>query len=376
MTRALHVAHVVHSLQVGGLENGVVNLVNGAGPGLRHTVVCLTTAGPLRARLRPEVEVFVLGKGRGHDVRAFVRLARLLRRLRPDIVHSRNWATFDAVLAARLARVPAVVHGEHGRDVSDPEGLHARRNRIRRVCAPLVDRFVTVSDDLRGWLVTRVGIPAGKVTRIHNGVDTARFAPADGLAERAGLGWAGNAEVIGTVGRLDPVKDQAGLVEAFARVAPAHPRAVLAIVGDGPCRAELERVVAAHGVGARVRLLAERSDVPEILRTMDVFVLPSIAEGISNTLLEAMATGLPLVATRVGGNPELVQDGVNGRLVPRRDRTALAGALAAYLDDPHLRAIHGKSSRQRALDVFALPRMLDAYADLYGGLGPAAGRSA
>lgn len=368
------VVHVVHSLGVGGLENGVVNLVTGTRADVHHAVVCLTSAGPLRERLGPEVPVWELGKGPGHDVRSLGRLVRLLRRLRPTIVHSRNWATFDAIFAARLAGVSVVVHGEHGRDVADPEGRHSGRRWLRRAASPLVDRFVTVSDDLRRWLVGYIGIPARKVVTIPNGVDTARFAPADTAAARATLGLSADGLVVGTVGRLDPVKDQAGLIRAFGRLAAEYPEAMLVIAGDGPRRADLQRLVETLGLSARVRLLGERSDVPTVLAALDVFVLPSIAEGMSNTLLEAMASGLPLVASRVGGSPELVEEGVNGVLVPRQAPDALVATLRGYLDDPHLRAVHGKASRQRAVAEFSLERMCAAYAGLYANLGRGQGK--
>jgi sugar transferase (PEP-CTERM/EpsH1 system associated) len=365
MSRPIVVAHVVHSLNVGGLENGLVNLVSAGQPGFRHAIVCLTTEGPLRARVPAGVEVSALGKRPGHDLPAFARLVGRLRALRPDIVHCRNWATFDAVPAARLAGVPVVIHGEHGREVSDPHGCNRRRNLLRKTLGPLVTRFVTVSRDLNDWLVTVVGIPSAKVLTICNGVDTARFGAGDAVAARAALALPLDRPVIGTVGRLDPVKDQAGLIEAFARVRRDHPRALLVIAGDGPCRPQLEALVATLGLGSDVRLLGERKDVPQVLQAMDVFVLPSIAEGISNTVLEAMATGLPVVATRVGGNPELVEDGVSGVLVRPGDRETLAAAIAGYLADPALRTAHGDGSRRLAVSRFGLGTMCAAYADLY-----------
>lgn len=368
------VTHVVHSLAVGGLENGLVNVVNGTPHDVRHRVVCMTTAGVFASRLRPGVKVTALGKAAGHDVRTFLRLVTLLRRERPDVVHSRNWATFDTVLAARLAGVRVVIHGEHGRDMSDPEGRNRRRNRLRRACAPLVTRFVTVSDDLRGWLIRDVAVPARKVVTIHNGVDTVRFAPGDRAAARRALALPPDVPMVGTVGRLDPVKDHATLVRAFAAVAQRMPAAVLVIVGDGPCRRDLEQLVAELGLGPRVRLLGECKDVPVTLDAMDVFVLPSFAEGISNTLLEAMAMALPVVVTRVGGNPELVEDGVNGIHVPRRAPEALTAAITRYLEDDHLRAVHGKSSRLRAVDRFSLEQMTTAYTTLYRDPTGASGR--
>jgi len=359
------VTHVVYSLDVGGLENGLVNIVNDEAADFTHAIICVTRAGPLRARLRRDIEVFELGKQPGHDLKAFVRLIRLVRGLDPDVVHSRNWAALDAVVAARLAGVARVVHGEHGYEGDDPEGRSRFKNRIRRMCGHLVDRFVVVSDDLNAWLTDRVGIAPKKIVKIANGVDTKRFAPGDDMSVRHELGVASDAHVIGTVGRLAAVKDQASLVRAFARLAAEHPETILLIVGDGRCRSSLQALAAQSGVAPRVRFLGERGDVPRLLRAMDVFVLPSRAEGMSNTLLEAMASGLPIVATRVGGNSEIVADGVTGFLVERDRPEALAGAIREYLKKPKMRQEPGSLSRERAVRMFALEGMRAAYADVY-----------
>lgn len=362
------VVHVINSLAVGGLENGVVNLVNATSSRFRHAIVCVTADGPLHDRLRADVDVVVLGKRPGKDPWALLRLVRLLRHLRPLIVHSRNWPAVDAIPAARVARVPLVIHGEHGREVGDPDGRNRRRNRIRRALAPLVHQFVTVSMDLRRWLIDDVGVPAGKVTAIHNGVDFSRFGRASSLESRARLSLPADVPIVGTVGRLDPVKDQAGLIRAFAQVRARHPKTLLVVAGDGPCRAELEQIAIEVGQRDYVRLLGTRDDIPAVMSALDVFVLPSIAEGISNTILEAMASGLPVVATRVGGNPELVEDGVGGVLVPRSDPEALAAALSPYVGDAELRKRHGQASRHRAIGHFSLERMAQAYTNLYSTL--------
>ena len=364
----IHVVHVLDSLAVGGMENGVVNVVNATREQARHTVVTMSGRGALSERLPVSVPVHCIGKRAGIDLGAVLRLSRLVRRLRPDVIHSRNWGAVDAVVAARLAGVGTVVHGEHGREAADPRGLDPRRNRLRRLLAPLVSRFVTVSLDLRRWLLTTVGIPAHKVVTIHNGVDTARFSPGDSSEAREALGVPSGATVVGTIGRLDPVKDQVGLVEAFSELAESGSTAILAIVGEGPSRCSLEGQIRRRGLSQRVRLLGERRDVPTLLRAFDVFVLPSRAEGMSNTILEAMATGLPVVATDVGGNPELIDPEATGRLVPPGDPHALGAALRAYVADSYLRRSQGKAGRERVLQHFSLDRMAQAHMALYGSL--------
>jgi sugar transferase (PEP-CTERM/EpsH1 system associated) len=365
----MKIVHVLHGLDVGGTENGAVNVIDGTAADFEHVVVSMTDLGPLAARLPEGVTAIPLHRRRGVDVRVVGRLTGLLRRLRPDVVHSRNWAAFDAVVAARFAGVPTVVHSEHGREITDPEGRNGRRNRIRRVLSPLVTRFVAVSRDLEGWLVNRVGIPRRKVLTIQNGVDVDRFTPDSRDKARRALGVSPDTVVIGTVGRLDPVKDQVSLIEAFAPLARQHPNLVAVLVGDGPHRGVVADRVSNLGISDRVRLLGRRMDVPVLLAGFDVFVLPSIAEGMSNTVLEAMAAGVPVVATRVGGSPEMVEDGVTGLLVPVGARRELADALGVYAADSHLRALHGKAGRARAVEQFSLGRMIQSYRHMYNSVG-------
>ena len=333
-------------------------------PLVDQAVVTPGGTGPIVERVPAGVAVFPLGEAHRPDRWNAVRMARLFRKLRPDLVHTRNWTCIDAIVGARLAGVPVVIHGEHGREANDPEGRNPRRRQMRRILSPFVTEFVTVSRDLARWLVEQVRVPARKVRTIYNGVDTERFAPGDRAAARQALGIPADWSVVGTVGRLDPVKDQAGLVRAFART-PKSGKSALVIAGHGPSRPELEAVVSELALGDRVRLLGEREDVPLLLRALDVFVLPSLGEGISNAILEAMATGLPVIATRVGGNVELVRDGVTGRLVEPRSPDALAAALGTYLGDLAMARGQGAAGRERAVAEFGLERMLAGYAALY-----------
>jgi sugar transferase (PEP-CTERM/EpsH1 system associated) len=368
------IAHVVYSFSVGGLENGVVNLINRMpGAEWRHAVLSLTDFSPefVKRVTRPGVEYIAFGKAPGHLLRLYPKLTALIRRLRPDIVHTRNLAALEATIPAWLAGVPARVHGEHGRDVTDPDGSRRRYQLVRRAYRPFVTRYVAVSRDLETYLSGRVGVPAARISQIYNGVDADRFrpeagdrTPIDGCPfDRSGH-W-----LVGSVGRIQAVKDHVGLVRAVARMFRLHPPAAarvrLAIIGDGPERARVEAAVAEHGLDGRVWISGERADVPAILRRLDCFVLPSVAEGISNTILEAMATGLPIVATRVGGNPELLEDGLTGSLVPPSDPESLAKAMLGYFLDSAAARRHGRAARQTVLRRFSLDRMVADYAQLY-----------
>lgn len=385
-TRPPLVVHIIFALGTGGLENGLVNIINRSSPGrYRHAIICLTSSGVFAGRLTaPEVEVIELHKSPGHDPGMYFRLWRTLRRLRPQIVHTRNLAALETQVLGLLLPGCKRVHGEHGRDVSDLDGSNRKYQWLRRLLSPLIHRFITVSEDLAQWLVGDVRIGPGKVTRIYNGVDHSRFPsrfetdrrdapmrkraaslagiPAGFLAQRG-------CRVVGTVGRLAAVKDQHTLIRALAHIFRESPqrRQTLRciIVGDGPERAALTAAIAQHGLEDVVWLAGDRDDIPDLLACMDVFVLPSLGEGISNTLLEAMATGLPAVATRVGGNPELVQDGVTGLLVPVADASALAGAVVALVDDPARCGEMGRVAVKRITTDFEWGSTVSAYMQVY-----------
>lgn len=367
------IVHLVHRLDVGGMENGLVNLINHLPPGrYRHAIVCMTESSDFARRIaRADVAIHALHKRPGKDPAVYLRLWHLLRRLRPDIVHTRNLATLEGMLPAALAGVPGRVHGEHGRDVHDLDNTRRRYRWLRRAYRPFVQRYVALSSELDVYLRTAVGVPAARVTRIYNGVDGACFHPPAGA--RAPLPPEGFAApgmmVIGSVGRMETVKDPLNLARAFLLLLERRPHARanlrLAMVGDGPLRMEVEALLHRGGAGDLVWLPGARDDVPVLLRGLDVFVLPSLAEGISNTILEAMASARPVVATRVGGNPELLVEEETGLLVPRGDSAALAEALGRYLDDPALARRHGTAGRRRVERAFSLERMVTAYADVY-----------
>jgi sugar transferase (PEP-CTERM/EpsH1 system associated) len=372
------IVHVVHRFGVGGLENGLVNLINRMPASeWRHAVVSLTEISEEFAkRVERDVMWIALNKRPGHLIRYYPRLFSLFRELRPAIVHTRNLAALEACVPAWAARVPARVHGEHGWDVHD---LHASKRKyllIRRAYRPFVRRYVALSQHIERYLEEGVRVPGARITQIYNGVDTERFAPPAG--KRALIPgcpfddprlW-----VVGAVGRMAAVKNPLMLVHAFIRArqlsSEARSRMRLIMIGEGPLRTEAASLVADAGLTPCAWLPGERSDVPAILRGVDCFALPSLAEGISNTVLEAMATGLPIVATRAGGNAELIEDGLSGRLVPPANSDALAQALVTYLSDPVSARRHGRAARRVVEGKFALTQMVGAYERLYESLVP------
>jgi len=356
---------------MGGLENGVVNLINRLDwQRYDHVVCCITRSGRSAGRLRrDDVHIIELGKPQGNDWYLPLRLASLFRKLSPHIVHTRNWGTIDGIIGARIGRVPVVIHGEHGYSMAEVDGNNHKRTIVRWALSPFVDRFVTVSKSLQDWLQNTVGIDEHKITTICNGVDLARF---DNVcskqAVRAAYGFRQDEFLIGTVGRLDPIKNQACLLRVLRDLVPQYPYARLLIVGHGPCYEQLREQTQQLGLADRVVLMGERDDIPQLLQSLDVFVLPSLSEGIANTILEAMATGLPVIATRVGGNVELVLDRETGFLIPSRNDFALSEAIQVYLREPSLAYQHGTAGRQRVVQRFSLSKMVETYDSLYSGL--------
>ncbi len=371
------VAHIVFRFDYGGLENGIVNLVNRMpADRYRHAVVALEGIGVEFARRvqRPDVELLTINKRPGKDPASYRSLWRTLRRLRPAIVHTRNLGTLDMQIAAAAAGVRCRIHGEHGWSTTDPQGLDPRNLRLRRLLRPLPQAYVAMSRDIARWLERSVGVPSGRVRQLYSGVDSERFRP-DG-PRPADLPWRGAEQggdgppvVIGTVGRLDPIKNQAGLLRAFRAILDRHPewrlRLRLIIAGDGPLRGELATLARELDLEGSVWFPGARGDVAELMRAMDVFVLPSINEGISNTILEAMAMGLPVVVARVGGNPELVVEGVTGALYDQGEPGGLQAAMETYLERSDLRESYGRAARERVVAHFSLEAMVGRYAALY-----------
>lgn len=368
-----HVVHVIQHLIQGGLENGLVNLINNMDARkFNHTVICLSHYSEFRDRIqRPDVKVVALNKKPGQDPRTLVELWKILRELRPDIVHTRNFGTLDCAIVAQLAGVRHRIHGQHGFSMDDVGGIAWKRRILRRICHLFVNRHVALSDESKNWLHRSFGVSESRICQIYNGVDVDKFVPVRDESDRAlRQGIAGVDQfVIGTVERLDPVKDPMNLARAFAMLVN-EPSGMgenfrLLIVGDGSLHQDLIRFLAAEGCEGKYKITGTVNNVDAYLRCMDVFVMPSKIEGISNTILEAMASGLPVIATDVGGNSELVDDASSGFLVPAESPDKIAARVREYYKDPELRRRHGLNARQRAETTFSLQSMVAGYANLY-----------
>lgn len=366
------VLHLVYRFDTGGLENGVVNLVNHMpAHAYRHAIVALTEVSDFRHRVRrTDVSFVALNKPPGHAIALYPRLYRLFREMRPAIVHTRNLAALEACVPAWAARVPVRVHGEHGRDVDDLDGSSRKYRLLRRVYRPFVSHYVALSQDLAGYLADHVGVPPERCSQIYNGVDALRFRRATAPSLIPGCPFSAPQHwIVGSVGRMQAVKDPLLLARAFVLALRSHPglrgRLRLAMVGDGPLRAQAQALLESAGVEALAWLPGERDDVAEVMRGLSCFVLPSRAEGVSNTILEAMASGLPVIATHVGGNAELVAHGHTGALVPSGDVQALTDAIVGLAEQPDKARGWGDAGRANVERRFSLDAMVASYQSLY-----------
>jgi sugar transferase (PEP-CTERM/EpsH1 system associated) len=352
MAKKIRVVHVLHSFSTGGMEKGIATLVQKTSQQCEHIIVCTTQTGRSAELLPAGTRVVSLEKPHGNSIGFIIKLAKVLKSLDPDVVHTRNWAGLDGVIASRFAGISAIVHGEHGWGVIDPYGIKLKRVLIRRFISIMIQEYTCVSKQMVKWLCNDIHVKK-TVTQIYNGVDFQRYCPSNENDTKNGMRF-------GIVGRLDPIKDHPTLFSAFQIVRKEIPDAELLVIGEGPEREKLEKIA-----GKGIIFLGNRRDIPELLRTLDVFILSSLNEGISNTILEAMATAIPVVASNVGGNPELVKDGVTGRLFEPGDSKMLANIILEYCQDTDKRKTHGMEARKRVMKQFSMNKMVDQYTGVW-----------
>jgi L-malate glycosyltransferase len=373
IVRRVRIGFVLHVMQVAGAEVLVTEIVRRMVGLFEPSIFCLDGIGPLGEQLCKEgVEVLNLERRPGRDYRVAWRMARLIQQRRIELVHAHQYTPFFYAALAKLItggrfRLILTEHGRHFPDIVSPK----RRLVNRWLLGPMTDAITAVCQFSADSLAEKDGFSEKKISVIDNGIVLDRYKPSDDRGEmRARLGLDPGRRYIANIARFHSVKDQAMLLHAFARVVAARDDVDLLLVGDGALRQMLTELCRSLSIEGRVRFLGIRGDVPDVLRALDVFVLTSLSEAASLTLLEAMASGVPVVVTAVGGNPELVRDRIDGLLVPRGDAGATAEAILQILSDREMASRMGTAARQRVVERYQLDATVAAYLRLYRNLCP------
>lgn len=364
------VFHLLDSLNVGGTETQAVELaLRMAGAPYRITMGCLHAEGPLLEKLKGSpIQVREFHPRGGLDsplgLYQLARLVLFLKREKVEVVHTHDlWSNLMGVPAAKLAGVPAIISSR--RDLAHFDWYQGPRRAWLRRIQNLSDVVLANATPVRDALIAEDGFAPEKLRVVHNGVDTLKFQP--GKRDRSRL-FPGleSARLVVLVGNMhSDVKGHPWAIAAAPAVLREFPGARFVFAGDGDMRPRFEKQAEDLGLRDRFLFLGRRSDVPDLLASCDIAVLPSRAEGLPNAVLEYMAAGLPTVASRVGGNSELVQDGVTGLLVPSEDANAIAGALLRLLRDPELARRMANNGRQMAVERYGFDRLIREVDELY-----------
>lgn len=356
--------HVTYDMNIGGTEQVIKNLIDGLNPDrFQSSVLCVDGAiGPWGKELQSRgVEHYCFQRQPGFDLALIKRIRKLVLDERFDIIHAHQYTPYTyGWFGSVLTGVP-IIFTEHGRFY--PDFSSAKRKLINPLLQMRTAAITAISDATRKALVEFENLSASKIEVIYNGISDCITHYDQALAESLGLNE--GAVVFGTISRLDPIKNQVMMIKAFARYLEKNSDARLLIVGDGPIRAELEQLVASLDIAAAVCFTGFQSKPQSYLALMDVFLLPSLSEGTSMTLLEAMSFSKPTIATAVGGTPEIVVDGESGRLIPNQDEAALVAAMDELGRSSDLRLQMGAQARCSYEKMFTLPTMVAHYESLY-----------
>lgn len=361
------VLHVIISMAMGGAETLVYNMVKHSSFAENKPVVCcLKSVGTLGEKLKEEgFTVYNHSSGDGTDWSLIGWIRDIIRTEKIDVVHAHQYpAFFSAVPAAFLAGRTKVIYTEHGRLF--PDVPHWKRRLVNPLLAAMTNHLVSISSSTATAMADIDNVPRNRIKIINNGVDFSRMNPPVDIAEKKReLGIGESCKVIGTAARLEAIKNIPMMLRTFKLVHSVLPDSCLMIAGDGSQSGNLKVLANDLGIQDSVKFIGLRFDMPEIYRLMDVFLLTSFTEGISVTLIEAMASGVPGVVTDVGGNPEVVSDGVSGYLVPFDADALLAERVVALLSEPSLAEQMGSRARKRAVEHFSFDTMMTSYGSLY-----------
>ncbi len=363
--RRIHICHVVFSFDdIGGLENGLINIVNGMDTQqFHHTICSLTQCGRIQSRVTATNVTYIeLNKKQGNDVILPFALAKIFKKQKIDIVHLRNWPTMvEGYLGAKLARIKHIIYSEHGRHFEEIAQGRYMKFRIKKYIFDHVSVLLTVSSEVK-MEIKNLYRTRQTIRVILNGVDHNRFKSVSKNVMRKLYGFPPEQKILGTVSRLVHGKKLGELIDSFS----THRKdTILLIIGDGPERPSLEKLIRSKKISACVRLLGNREDIPQLLNSLDLFVLPSQSEGLSNVLIEAMACQLPVVAFDTGGNKELVEHGKGGYLVALNAMDQMMASVNALLNNTALSYTMGRHNRNKVEHKFSIETMVSSYSRLY-----------
>ncbi len=370
MAERINLLQVVNGLAIGGAEKKLLELVKTLDKKRYNIIVCsIGQGGPLQKDFEAlGVNVIVCQKRNKLDLSLIFTVARLIKECEIDVVQTTLLlADLVGAMAARIAGKPPVIswetvsHGENDILRTGNRHILAYKFAMKRV-----SRIVAVSQEIQRSLIQRRGIPAEKIAYIPYGVDLKKFARRNGsIDKRSILNIPSDRIVVGTVARAEPYKGVAYLQKVALQMVQQHPKLDFVFVGDGSLRKELEAEVAAQGLSERIHFLGFRNDVHEVMNTFDIFILPSLTEGLPNVILEAMASSKPVIATAVGGIPEAVVEGETGLLIPPSNTTAIMDAIRSLLSDHKAALRMGEAGRRRVEENFSLQKEVSSFEHLY-----------
>ena len=365
MEKPIPIAHIFLTLKIGGMEKVGIDLIEKLDPRkYENHIICLDELGSLGQQLVDKgYSIAVFHKGMGFKVKVIWKLVRYFKKNHIKIVHTNNPAPhFWGGIAAWLAGVKVRIHTKHGRNFSHMP----RRVLLNRFSAFFSTKVITVSGDVARLTIDVEKVPRKKVKIIYNGIDVEHFKD-DGFDQsyKKSLGFPMDSYIIGSIARFNRDKDFETLVEAFAKIYTKYPHAWLLLVGGGETLSDIKQLVNDLGLNQRVIFTGYRSDIKELLSLMDMYVLSTHTEGISISLLEALAMEKPAIATNVGGNGEIIEDRQNGILVPENDSDALAQSMATLIDNPELAREYGRKGRETVIEKFSLQNLVKEYEAIY-----------
>lgn len=342
------------------MENVILYIINDTSNIFEHIIICAKSSGNSQKKLKFNIPIYELHRNEVNYVQFLLNLYNLLKCLKPCVVHARNWSGVDCVIVSKFARINSIIYSEHGWNINDPSGSSIKRKIIRKIISLITDEILVVSESMEHWLKKQ--IPWKKITKINNGVDCVTYNASQTIKNelKSKLRIDQSAYIIGIVARIDPIKRHIDLINAFKKIENEYLNTYLFIIGDGKHICEIEKYAS-----ERIRFFGEMNDIPNFIKILDIFVLTSLNEGMSNTILEAMATGIPVIATNVGGNPELVKDGKTGTLIEPMDIDGLYMAIKWYLSNNENIVKHGKEGRGLTEKYFSKNAMINNYIDLY-----------